>query len=222
MHDPIARHPTRAEQLDILVTAVSETCPRQANVLDLGCGTGFVGHLLAAKRPDLQFTGVDLSADALAQARSHLSGFQSAPTLVTADLSQLSQLQSAEGSFSAIWSALTFHDLEHPAKQALIGWMARQVSADGFVFVYDRVRLTQAETFALQRAIWKRIEAVHGEGMRSADSYAAYIEDLDRTNRPAPLADYFDWFAQAGLTAQLLHLHGNIMLMAGARRKGVA
>ena len=56
--------------------------------------------------------------------------------------------------------------------------------------------------------------------MRTADSYAAYVEDLDRTNRPAPLADYFSWFAQAGLTAQLLHLHGNVMLMAGARRAG--
>jgi tRNA (cmo5U34)-methyltransferase len=220
MHDPIARHPTRAEQLDILVTAVAETCPRDANVLDLGCGTGYVGHLLAAKRPDLHFSGVDVSAEALDEARTHLAGFQATPALVHADLTQLAQLAPAQGSFNAIWSALTFHDLEHPAKQALIGWMAQQVSDDGFVFVYDRVRLTQAETFALQQAIWKRIEVVHGAGMRTADSYAAYVEDLDRTNRPAPLADYFSWFAQAGLTAQLLHLHGNVMLMAGARRAG--
>lgn len=219
MQDPIARHPTRAEQLDILITAIRETCPDGARVLDLGCGTGYVGHLLARQRPDLHFTGVDLSADALGEAKSNLTGFATAPSLITADLSDPSQLEPVGRAYDAIWSALTFHDLEHPAKQALIGEMAQRVTDTGFVFVYDRIRLTQAETFPLQRAIWKRIEAVHGSAMRSADTYDAYIEDLDRTNRPAPLASYFEWFAGAGLSAQLLHLHGNIMLMAGARRK---
>ena len=222
MQDPIVRHPTRAEQLDILVSAIADTCPPVGRVLDLGCGTGYAGYLLAGKRPDLRFTGVDLSADSLAEAKANLTSFSSTPELVAADLSDLPQLAPVAGSFDAIWSALTFHDLEHRAKQALIGWMVRQVSDDGFVFVYDRVRVTQAETFPLQQAIWKRIESVHGAGMRTADSYAAYVDDLDRTNRPAPLADYFEWFADAGMTAQLLHLHGNIMLIAGARRTDAA
>jgi len=222
VQDPIARHPTRAEQLDILVSAIADTSPATGRVLDLGCGTGYAGHLLAEKRPDLRFTGVDLSADSLAEARANLIGFSSPPELVAADLSDPEQLAPVDGRFDAIWSALTFHDLEHPAKQALIGWMAQQVSDDGFVYVYDRVRVTQAETFPLQQAIWKRIETVHGAGMRTADSYAAYVEDLDRTNRPAPLANYFEWFADAGMTAQLLHLHGNIMLIGGARRTDAA
>ena len=85
MQDPIQRHPTRAEQLDILVTAVSETCPDGGSVLDLGCGTGYVGHLLAGQRPDLHFTGVDLSPDALQDAASNLATFAHAPALVPAD-----------------------------------------------------------------------------------------------------------------------------------------
>ena len=222
MQDPIARHPTRAEQLDILVSAIADTSPSSGIVLDLGCGTGYAGHLLAKKRPDLRFTGVDLSADSLVEAKANLTSFSSTPELVAADLSDLAQLAPVAGRFDAIWSALTLHDLEHPAKHALISWMAQQVSDDGFVFVYDRVRVTQAETFPLQQAIWKRIETVHGAGMRTADSYDAYVDDLDRTNRPAPLADYFEWFADAGMTAQLLHLHGNIMLIAGARRTDAA
>jgi hypothetical protein len=31
------------------------------------------------------------------------------------------------------------------------------------------------------------------------------------------LSDYQEWFAAAGMTAQILHLHGNVALIAGAK-----
>ena len=46
MQDPIQRHPTRAEQLDILVSVLADIVPQGGSVLDLGCGTGFVDWML--------------------------------------------------------------------------------------------------------------------------------------------------------------------------------
>ena len=40
-------------------------------VLDAGCGEGFVTQALAQKNPELRFTGMDLSAEAVAFAQQH-------------------------------------------------------------------------------------------------------------------------------------------------------
>ena len=53
--------------------------------------------------------------------------------------------------------------------------------------------------------------------MRDAVDFDAYQADLAQNNRPATLQNYFEWLPQAGLQAQLLHLHGNVMLMGGVK-----
>ena len=217
LEDPIQRHPTRAEQLDILLSAIEATAPQGGEVLDVGCGTGYVGHLLSQRRPDLKFVGVDINADALQAADVNLSGFTGSVHLLQGDLNDLENVGIPDGPYHAIFSALTFHDLKDDAKASVIATLARQLADEGFLYIYDRIRLTEAPLFPLQQAIWSRIERVHGVAMRSADSFPAYEEDLDNTNTPARLNSYFEWFTGLGLSAQLLHLHGNIMLLAAAK-----
>ena len=52
MEDPIGGHPTRAQQLDVLVSIIEATAEPGDVILDLGCGTGYLAHLLFAKRSD--------------------------------------------------------------------------------------------------------------------------------------------------------------------------
>jgi hypothetical protein len=78
--------------------------------------------------------------------------------------------------------------------------------------------LTEGACFPLQQAIWSRIKREHGVAMRDAPDFAAYEEDLESNNRPARLADYFEWLPAAGFAAQLLHLHGNVMLMGAVKQ----
>ena len=54
--------------------------------------------------------------------------------------------------------------------------------------------------------------------MRTAPDFDSYIDDLGTDNRPASLDEYRVWFAESGLAFQPLHIHGNVALMAGARR----
>lgn len=216
MDDPVQRHPTRSEQLDILATLIADTVSDNEAVLELGCGVGFVANLILEKRSGLSIVGVDRSPDALRQARANLEG--NAFTAIEGDLEQINAIGIPEQRYGAIYTALTFHDLPDGAKQAVIKFAAGQLAPGGFFLLYDRIRLTDSSLFPLQQGIWSRIERIHGRGMRTADSFDAYQEDLGTDNRPASLADYLDWFPAAGLAPQVLHLHGNVVLVGGARR----
>lgn len=217
MDDPIQRHPTRSEQLDILAALVAAQARPRDRVLDLGCGTGFVAKLIFDCREDLRYVGVDLKPESLAEARANLAAFADHTDWVEGNLMDPATIQLPDGPYRFAFSALTFHDLTDEAKRRVIAWVAERLTPDGYFLLYDRLRLTERNLFPLQQAIWDRIERVHGVAMRTAADFDAYEADLASNNRPASLADYFDWFRAAGLAAQVLHLHGNVALIGGAR-----
>ena len=218
MEDPIKRHPTRSEQLDILATLVASQARPRDRILDLGCGIGFVAKLVFDIRDDLRYVGVDLKVESLAEARANLAAHADRTDWVEGNLMEPETIPVPPGPYRFAFSALTFHDLTDAAKERAIRWVAGLLAADGYFLLYDRLRLTERSLFPLQQTIWERIERIHGAGMRTAADYDAYEADLASNNRPASLADYFDWFRAAGLAAQVLHLHGNVALIGGAKR----
>jgi predicted O-methyltransferase YrrM len=215
MEDPIKRHPTRTEQLDILASLVAEHVKDGESALDLGFGVGYVAHLILAKKPNLSIVGVDRKTESLDEARANFIDADIA--CVEGDLESLSDVALPADSYKAIYSVLTFHDLPDAAKRAVIGWSADHLAAGGFFLLYDRLRMTDAPLFPLQQGVWERIEREYGAGMRTAPDFDSYIADLGDANRPASLDEYRAWFTDAGLAFQPLHIHGNVALMAGAR-----
>lgn len=216
MQDPVQRHPTRAEQLDILASIVADHCGPNDPILDLGVGVGFVAGLILAKNPDLEVTGVDLKSESLAAADTYLTDKCAKLRLIEADLNQLPDVELPEQGFRAIYTALTFHDLPDDSKQMVINQARRLLRDDGILLIYDRVRLTTPGTFTMQQRIWARLHEIHGVAMRSADDFQSYEADLGTDNRPATLADYERWLPQAGFEFQVLHLHGNVVLIGAA------
>jgi tRNA (cmo5U34)-methyltransferase len=216
MDDPIQRHPTRAEQLDILASVATKTVQKGQKIVDLGFGDGYVAHLLWAKNADLSIIGVDRKAEALESARQAFSEFDLA--CVEGDLEKIDDLALPPGPYACIYSVLTFHDLPDAAKRSVIDWSAKNLAPGGVFLLFDRLRMTEASLFPMQIEIWDRIERELGAAMRTAPDFDQYVTDLGVDNRPASLDEYRIWFDESGLAFQPLHIHGNIGLMAGARR----
>lgn len=215
--DPVRNHPTRGEQLDILASLVAAHARPGDAVLDLGVGVGYVARMVLSKRPDLRLAGVDLKPESLAKARETLAPLSPGVTLIEGDLGVIEAVAVPAGPYSCAFSVLTFHDLPDEGKRRLILWVAKRLSPGGVFLLLDRLRLDQPTLFPLQVALWDRMTRVYGGSMRRAETFDAYVADLGTTNRPARLADYMAWFAEAGLAADIVHRHGNIALLAAAK-----
>lgn len=218
LKDPIRSHPTRGEQLDILATVIADRAVTDDRILDFGCGTGYVAKLILAKRADVSITGIDLKPDSLAEARRNLMPYEDRFDGYAGNLEALNEIDVPDGPYRFAITVLTFHDLPDEVKRGVIDFATDRLTDDGYFLLYDRLRLTEAATFPLQQSIWQRIEREHGRGMRTARSFEDYKADIAPNNRPASLEDYFDWFSSAGLSTQVLHLHGNVALIAGAKQ----
>ena len=215
--DPVRNHPTRGEQLDILTSLAAAWSKDGDAVLDLGVGVGFVARMLLEKRPGVRLVGVDLKPESLAKARETLTPLSSTITLVEGDLGAIEKLSVPAGPYACAFTVLTFHDLTDAAKKRVIQWVAERLAPGGVFLLMDRLRLDQPALFPLQVALWDRMNRVYGGSMRRAETYDAYVADLDKTNTPARLADYMAWFAEAGLAADTVHRHGNIAILAAAK-----
>ncbi|HEY9619619.1 MAG TPA: class I SAM-dependent methyltransferase [Crinalium sp.] len=107
--------------------------PDQANVLDLGCGTGRLLNRLAAHFPELRGTGFDFSAEMLRQAR-RCNRFH--PRLIfvpgTADA-----LPFVDDQFDAVFSSISF--LHYPHPQQVFAEVSRVLKPGGCFYWVDPI-----------------------------------------------------------------------------------
>ncbi len=103
-------------------------------VLDVGCGPGTLALELARRAPGLTITGVDISADMVAAARSAAAqaGLGAQLRFEAADGAAL---PFPDGSVDLVISTLSMHHWER--KAAVLGELARVVRPGGEIRIYD-------------------------------------------------------------------------------------
>jgi len=115
-----------------LAADVAGVAPNGGAVLDVGTGPGVLLVELAARRPDLRLTGVDLSADMIAAATRNLEPFGER---ACARVGDVTSLPFPDRSFDLIVSSLSLHHWDHP--EAAVPELARILRPGGRVYIYD-------------------------------------------------------------------------------------
>ena len=115
-----------------LAADVAGVAPDGGAVLDAGTGPGVLLVELAARRPDLRLTGVDLSADMIAAATRNLEPFGER---ARARVGDVTSLPFPDRSFDLIASSLSLHHWDHP--EAAVPELARILRPGGRVYIYD-------------------------------------------------------------------------------------
>jgi len=113
-----------------LADDVARVAPPAGAVLDVGTGPGVLLVEIARRRPDLQLTGIDLSADMAAAANRNLSEFRA-----TVRVADVADLPFPDQSFDLIVSSLSMHhwdDIESAVEE-----LARVLRPGGRLQVYD-------------------------------------------------------------------------------------
>jgi SAM-dependent methyltransferase len=119
--------------------------PQGATVLDAGCGVGAVAALMAAIRPDLQFSLLNISAAQLALV----------PPGMTKIHGDFHHLPIDSGTFDAVMFNFT---LGHGLLDACIAEAARVLRPGGVLFIYDLT--TDAPDYVIDRLGYRP----HGRG----------------------------------------------------------
>jgi ubiquinone/menaquinone biosynthesis C-methylase UbiE len=105
-----------------LIRRLDGLAPRR--VVDLGCGTAQLTEDLVLRFPDAQVTGLDLSAEMLAAARTRMG--RATPPLVRANVYALPL---AGGSVDLMTSSISYHWYKEPRRA--LGEIARVLSPRG-------------------------------------------------------------------------------------------
>jgi ubiquinone/menaquinone biosynthesis C-methylase UbiE len=125
-----------------LADDVAGSAPQAGAVLDVGTGPGVLLVEIARRRPDLQLTGIDLSADMVAAANRNLSRFGARATACVGDVADL---RFPDQSFDLIVSSFSLHHWDDP--ESAISELARVLRPGGRLHVYD-FRFAPFETLA--------------------------------------------------------------------------
>ncbi len=109
----------------------------QYHLLDLGCGNArFLAPCLRAA-PPASYDGVDLSASALDEARTHLNGLANT-ALHHKDM--LQTVEDTDSAFDLIFSGFAVHHLDAAGKQRLFSACAERLVPGGQFILVDVVR----------------------------------------------------------------------------------
>ncbi len=156
--------------------AVLEILPfakdRMLNVLDLGAGTGLLSEMLVKSFPVASFTLIDVSGRMLEQAKERLSAYHNSFTYLQDDYEEV---DSFDGSFDLVVSALSIHHLTQEAKLNLFQNVYDSLNPGGLFINADQVLGATPVIDMTYQEMWLRQVREHGV---TEDELAAALERM--------------------------------------------
>jgi len=112
-----------------IIEHVIQNVPKNGTVLDLMCGTGYLLGKLQEKRPDVQFTGVDLEDEYIQYAKKQYPSIE----FITVDVLDWD----SGDQYDAVLCTGGLHHIEYHKQESLVKRVAELVKPSGFAIIAD-------------------------------------------------------------------------------------
>ena len=214
-------NPTRAEQLDVLLSVLEDEHVAGGAILDLGSGSGLVEERIFERLPEARVVGVDSSSAMISLARERLAsfrGYEDRFVAVQHDLTNLAALELPKENYDVAVSVQTLHNLPVAAQERAVAFV-HEVLADGGLFLnLDRIRVGNPGLYGCYRSVWRRLERLHDDRLVASSTYEGDSRDwAAKGEHPTTLEENLLRLRETGFAAVCLHLHGDRALFAARK-----
>lgn len=139
--------------------------PEQGSVLDVGCAIGSTDYTIAATRPELDITGIDINEGAIAQANRYNAGSNVRYRAV--------RMEEMEGRFDCITLMDLLHHMSEEDARALLEDAPRLLKPGGFIVIKDIDRRGGTFSYVMDKYVTRAMPV----NLRTPDELRALIPD---------------------------------------------
>ena len=216
--DPTLHNPLRVEQLDLLLSLVAAEYRPGDTIIDVGIGSGIVEEMMFERLPGAQVLGIDSSQAMVDLARARLHKYSGQYSVVIHDLREIGTLLLPVVRYGICISIQTIHNVEDEHKWATLAFIHRVLADGGLFLLLDRIAVDTPGLYGGYRAMWDRLNRLHGASMSEGDTFQEHIDKVrTRGDLPVSLKQHLAWLREIGFEAACLHLHGNRALFAARK-----
>jgi len=125
---------------------IAEYIPKSSNVLDVGCGLGYLGKILVEK--GCRYIGIDSEEKRVTVANEiyRSSGIQDRAKALVFDILKAKKLPFENNSFDYVVFIWSIHDMEKSIQRAYLEESKRVLNIGGHLLIYERQQIINDET----------------------------------------------------------------------------
>lgn len=196
------------EQNELLIELIPFEQYQSIKVLDLGCGTGVLSHLVLKSFQKAQVIAFDLAENMLSYAKQRLRDYQSQVEFKQGDFAT----DELGCGYNVIVSGLAIHHLDDSNKRALFEKLYNSMSVGGVLLIREMVLAPTEKLTKQYDSLWRKNLARQGLD----DIY--FLEQHMKTDIPASVENQLNWLQKVGFQDVGCHWrHLNFAIFGGRK-----
>ncbi|HEY7555240.1 MAG TPA: methyltransferase domain-containing protein [Candidatus Binatia bacterium] len=198
------------EQHEIILQLLPFETELPLQILDLGCGTGVLSHVLLRAFPKAKVVACDLAANMLETTRKNLAAYHDRVELRQADFGK-ADLGSG---YDLIVSGLAIHHLDDAGKRSLYHRLFNALKPAG-MFLNREIVIGATPSLTKVYEQWWR-DFVKANGESDETWFQKYFEE----DLPASVEDQLKWLSDAGFIDVACHWRYINFAIFGGKKPG--
>lgn len=187
--------PYYREQHQVMLNLIDLPRDTSLKVLDLGCGTGVLSHLILQNFQQANVVAFDFAENMLMACQNNLSAYQNRVEFKQGDFA----VDDIGSDYDLVVSGLAIHHLDAEAKKKLFKNLFSIMNSGGLLLIREIVKGASEELTQKYEKLWRNF--IHDNGEDENYWFGKYLEE----DIPDSVENQTQWLAEAGFIDVACH-----------------